>query len=154
MTDKRFVENACMEYGEMVYRLALARTGNPSDAEDIFQEVFLRLFRHGEKVQGYLKPWLLRCTVNRCKSLAMSPWRKRRAELTEVPELPEEESEVWQAVQALPPKYRIPVHLHYGEGLAVKEIAAALGCAEGTVRSRLSRARKMLSGIMKGENDA
>ena len=66
-------------WGDMVYRLALARTASVPDAEDIFQEVFLRYFRHEERFHSdeYRKAWLLRCTLNRCKSLLSSPWRRR-----------------------------------------------------------------------------
>ena len=58
-------------WGDMVYRLALARTASVPDAEDVFQEVFLRYFRHEDKFHNdeYRKAWLIRCTLNRCKSL-------------------------------------------------------------------------------------
>lgn len=153
MKDKNFLEEACEKYGDMVYRIALARTGSAADAEDIFQEVFLRLFKNEEKAADHLKPWLIKCTVNRCRSLALSPWRKRRADFFEMPEFESEEGDAWHAVQSLPVKYRMTVHLHYGEGFSVKEIAEAMGCAEGTVKSRLSRGRKMLAELLKGDND-
>lgn len=117
-------------WGDMVYRLALARTANVPDAEDVFQEVFLRYFRHEDRFQTdeHRKAWLLRCTVNRCKSLMSSPWRKRTVPLETAAEVGVEDDyrEVYSAVLALPEKYRAVIHLHYFEGLSVAEIAAAL----------------------------
>ena len=129
--------------GDMVYRLALARTANVSDAEDVFQEVFLRYFRHEDKFQTdeHRKAWLLRCTVNRCKSVTASPWRKRIVPLETAAEIGVEDDyrEVYSAVLSLPAKYRAVIHLHYFEGLSVAEIAAALESTEGTVKSQLPK---------------
>ena len=63
------VEEALRTYGDMVYRLALVQMKNRSEVEDVFQEVFLRLVRYRERIEGeqHLKPWLLRVTVNCCK---------------------------------------------------------------------------------------
>lgn len=140
-------------WGDMVYRLALARTASVPDAEDVFQEVFLRYFRHEDKFHSdeYRKAWLLRCTVNRCKSILSSPWRKRTVPLETAAEVGVEDDyrEVYSAVLALPEKYRTVIHLHYFEGLSVAEIAAALQSTEGTVKSQLSRGRALLRDMLK-----
>ena len=139
---------AVHRWGDMVYRLALARTANVSDAEDVFQEVFLRYFRHEEKFQSdeHRKAWLIRCTVNRAKSLAVSPWKQRTVPLETAAEVGVEDDyrEVYAAVLSLPGKYRTVIHLHYFEGLSVMEIARMLQVAEGTVKSQLSRGRALL----------
>ncbi len=139
-------------WGDMVYRLALARTASVPDAEDVFQEVFLRYFRHEDKfhTDEYRRAWLLRCTVNRCKSLLSSPWRHRTVPLETAAEVGVEDDyrEVYAAVLALPAKYRSVIHLHYFEGLSVAEIAAALRSAEGTVKSQLSRGRALLRDML------
>ena len=136
------------QWGDMVYRLALARTANVSDAEDVFQEVFLRYFRHEDKFQSdeHRKAWLIRCTVNRAKSLTASPWKKRTVPLETAEEVGVEDDyrEVYSAVLSLPGKYRSVIHLHYFEGLSVQEIARMLQVAEGTVKSQLSRGRTLL----------
>ncbi|MCI8762532.1 MAG: hypothetical protein HFF28_06825, partial [Oscillospiraceae bacterium] len=93
-------------WGDMVYRLALARTASVPDAEDIFQEVFLRYFRHEERFHSdeHRKAWLLRCTLNRCKSLLSSPWRRRIVPLETAEEVGVEDDyrEVYSAVLSLP----------------------------------------------------
>ena len=139
-------------WGDMVYRLALARTANVPDAEDVFQEVFLRYFRHEEKFHNdeYRKAWLIRCTVNRAKSLTASPWRKRIVPLETAEEVGVEDDylEVYSAVLSLPGKYRAVIHLHYFEGLSVAEIAQMLRVPEGTVKSQLSRGRALLRDML------
>lgn len=139
-------------WGDMVYRLALARTANVPDAEDVFQEVFLRFFRHEDRFANdeHRKAWLIRCTVNRCKSLLASPWRKRTVPLETAEEVGVEDDyrEVYSAVLALPGKYRAVIHLHYFEGLSVAEMAQTLNVPEGTVKSQLSRGRALLREIL------
>lgn len=139
-------------YGDMVYRLALARTASVPDAEDVFQEVFLRYFRHEEKFHSdeYRKAWLIRCTVNRCKSLTASPWRRRVVPLETAEEVGVEDDyrEVYSAVLSLPAKYRAVIHLHYFEGLSVAEMAQTLQLPEGTVKSQLSRGRALLRDML------
>ena len=140
-------------WGDMVYRLALARTASVPDAEDVFQEVFLRYFRHEEKFQSdeHRKAWLIRCTVNRAKSLLVSPWKQRTVPLETAAEVGVEDDyrEVYAAVLSLPGKYRTVIHLHYFEGLSVLEIAQMLQVAEGTVKSQLSRGRALLRDMLK-----
>ena len=140
-------------WGDMVYRLALARTASVPDAEDVFQEVFLRYFRHEEKFQSdeHRKAWLIRCTVNRAKSLLASPWKKRTVPLETAAEVEVEDDyrEVYSAVLSLPGKYRAVIHLHYFEGLSVAEMAEMLHIAEGTVKSQLSRGRALLREMLK-----
>ena len=140
-------------WGDMVYRLALARTASVPDAEDVFQEVFLRYFRHEERFHNdeYRKAWLIRCTVHRCKSLLASPWRRRIVPLETAEEVGVEDDyrEVYSAVLTLPRKYRAVIHLHYFEGLSVAEMAQTLDMPEGTIKSQLSRGRALLRDMLK-----
>lgn len=140
-------------WGDMVWRLALARTASVPDAEDVFQEVFLRYFRHEDRFQSdeHRKAWLIRCTVNRAKSVFASPWRRRTVPLETAEEVGVEDDyrEVYSAVLALPGKYRAVIHLHYFEGLSVAEMATALDVPEGTVKSQLSRGRALLRDMLK-----
>ena len=144
---------AVNRWGDMVYRLALARTASIPDAEDVFQEVFLRFFRHEDELDTdeHRNAWLIRCTVNRCKSLLASPWRRRTVPLETAAEVGVEDDyrEVYSAVLSLPAKYRAAIHLHYFEGLSVAEMAQALGVPEGTVKSQLSRGRALLRDLLK-----
>ncbi len=140
------------QYGDMVWRLSLARTASVHDAEDVFQEVFLRYLRHQDHLNGaeHIRAWLIRCTVNCSKSLLTAPWRRRTVALEEALAAPmdEEARAVYAAVLSLPQIYRTAIHLYYYEGLSVAEIAQATGCREGTVKSRLSRGRALLKGVL------
>ena len=146
---------AVERWGDMVWRLALARTANVPDAEDVFQEVFLRFFRHEDELKSdeHRKAWLIRCTVNRANSLFSSPWRKRTLplEVAEQVGVEDEYREVYSAVLSLPARYRAVIHLHYFEGLSVAEIAGALKEPEGTVKAQLSRGRAFLRDLLKEE---
>ena len=144
------------QYAPAVYRLAYARTGSRADAEDVMQEVFLRLIQAKPAFSGqaHAKAWLLRVASNCANDLFRLPWRKREEPLEEEMALSEspEEGSVTEAVLSLPARYRIPVHLFYYEGYSVAEIARIVGKSEGTVKSRLFRARQLLRDKLKGED--
>ena len=145
------------QYGPAVYRLAFARTGSRADAEDVMQEVFVRLLKAKPDFtdQEHAKAWLLRVAANCANDLFRAPWRRREEPLSETLSAPEEPEPggVVEAVLALPPKYRTAVHLYYYEDLSVAEIAAILGKSEGAVKSRLFRARALLREWMKEDED-
>ena len=145
------------QYAPAVYRLAYARTGSRADAEDVMQEVFLRMVKTRPVFdsEAHAKAWLLRVASNCASDLFRLPWRRREEPLEEdltAPESPREGS-VTEAVLALPARYRIPVHLYYYEGYSVAEIAKIIGKSEGTVKSRLSRARDLLRKLLKEEEE-
>lgn len=151
------VEGAVDRYADMVYRLALSQMKNQPDADDLFQEVFVRLVRHIGKLQSWehVKAWLIRVTVNCAKKHFALYWNKNVDYIDDVETLrgqedcqPEEEPPVREAVGKLPPKYRVAVHLFYFEELSVAEIAKCTGQREGTVKSQLHRAREMLRGLL------
>lgn len=141
------------QFAPAIYRLAYARTGSRADAEDVMQEVFLRLVRHRPVFdsEAHARAWLLKVASNCAADLFRLPWRKREEPLEEDVSAPEEpgEGSVTQAVLSLPAKYRIPIHLYYYEGYSVAEIADITGKREGTVKSHLSRARALLRDKLK-----
>ena len=143
-------------YGDMVYRLALAQTQSSHDADDVFQEVFLRYLRAAPvfREEEHRKAWLLRVTVNCCKKLHGSFWRRHTVALSEaLPAQNPEEGELLGLLEGLPQKYRAVLHLYYYEGYATEEIAAILGRSPGTVRSQLSRGRALLRDAWKGAEE-
>lgn len=154
-----FLSDAMARHGDAVYRLALCRLDSRADAEDVFQEVFLRLLRDGTDFRDaeHLKAWLLRVTVNCCNDLRRSAWFRRTAPLEAAPEtaapMLDGHDELWQAVRALPDDLRTAVWLHYVEGYGTDEIAAMVGCRPATVRTRLHRARKQLKHELEGLDD-
>ena len=152
--DDTELKNIVERFAPSVYRLAYARTGNRTDAEDVMQETFLRLVRAAPEFREveHCRAWLLRVTVNCANSLFRSPWRRRTVPLDEA--LVQEETgtrgEVLDAVLALPKQYRMAVHLFYYEGLSCKEAAAVLGKSEQAVKNLLHRARNLLREELKG----
>ncbi len=140
-------------YGDMVYRLALAQTHSSHDADDVFQEVFLRYLRAAPvfREEEHRKAWLLRVTVNCCKKLHRSFWRRHTVALSEaIPAQTQEEGELLSLLEGLPAKYRAVLHLYYYEGYDTAEIGAILGRSPGTVRSQLARGRALLREAWKG----
>ncbi len=141
-------------FGDMVYRLAYARTGQRCDADDIFQEVFLRYVSSARQFESdeHLKAWLLRVTVSRCNKHHSSTWNQRTEALDERMAAPDAaDGSVLSAVQALPDKYRAAVHLFYYEGYSTREIAQLTDTRESTVRTQLTRARELLRTALKGD---
>lgn len=135
-------------FAPAVYRLAYAHGGNAADAEDVMQDVFLRLLTKAPAFRDddHARAWLLRVTANRARDLLRAARRRdvplEAAEEARAPEEPP--GETLEAVLALPPKLRGAVHLFYYEELTVEETAKALGVTPGAVKTRLSRARELL----------
>lgn len=152
------LEQVIRTYADMVYRLALAQLRSTADAEDVFQDVFLR---YAEKApvfrdEEHRKAWLLRVTVNRCRSHFRSGWFRRTlpmdaASAASTPA--HEPSSLSEALTRLPTRYRTVIHLHYYENCSTQAIAAVTGQSASTVRSQLTRARAMLRELLKGEMD-
>lgn len=151
----RQAEEALEAYGALVLRTAFGMLKNMADAEDVAQEVFLSLLRAAPQFESaeHQKAWLLRSTINRCRSVFRSAWHQRTVPLDENLSAPftPEESAVLEAVGALPLKYRQVIYLHYIEGYKSAEIAQLLGVRQNTVLSQLSRARALLKTALKGE---
>lgn len=147
-------KSAVERYGAMVYRLAYAQLRSRQDADDVFQEVFLRYHRAAPPCESetHRKAWLLRVTANCAKSLAASPWKRRSVPLEDVYAYDQpEESGLDDALSRLPPKYRAVIHLYYYEGYGTEETARILGRKPSTVRAQLTRARHILARLLKEE---
>ena len=145
-------ESAVERYGTMVYRLAYAQLRSRQDADDVFQEVFLRYHRAASPFESeeHRKAWLLRVTANCAKSLAASPWLKRHVALEDIYTYDQpEESGLDAALAQLPSKYRAVIHLYYYEGYNTEETARILGLKPSTVRAQLTRARQTMARLLK-----
>jgi RNA polymerase sigma-70 factor (ECF subfamily) len=148
-----------------IFRLALSILDDPAEADEATQETFLAALRSLGSYRGAasLRTWLFAITINVCRSRLRRgrAWQRvkelflggavsvsGRDEQAAHPEAlavqREAEDAVWQAVQALGEKHRLPVILRYYHDLRVAEIAGVLGISEGTVHSRLSTARDRL----------
>ena len=161
------------DHQRMVYQLALHLLGDPQEALDLSQEVFLRVFRTLAHFRGQstLKTWIYRIVVNQASN-RMRWWRRRRQSMQvrleehaavhgELPELRlhalpervfqqrETAGRVWDALDRLPLDQRAAIVLREIEGLSYEEIAESLGVAVGTVKSRLARARGTLRSALR-----
>lgn len=134
------------QYGDDVFRLALSYLGSRADAEDVCQNVFLKLAAGGVTLlPGKEKAWLLTCAANACKNHLKSFWRRSVGELDEsIPFRTQEDRGLYEAVMTLPANYRGVIHLYYFEGYSQGEIAEILHISRTAVQTRMSRARAML----------
>ena len=139
------------KYSGSVYRLAFSYLKNSADAEDIVQEVFMKLFSADMDFpdERSEKAWIMTVTANKCRDMLRSLAYKcfhhsvalEDADL--IYETPQE-SAVYHAVMGLPPKYRIVIHLYYYEGYSTAETAKIIGISETAVQTRLYRGRNLL----------
>ena len=154
MEDHAGIAQLVEMYASMIYRIAYTRMQNVADAEDITQEGLLKYLKAGKtfRDEEHRKMWLIRVTVNTIKSSLTSAWRRHTVALDDVTEPSYETSELpvlKEKVEKLPERYRLPMFLYYYEDLSVKEIAHVTKSTEGTVKSLLSRGRKMLRDELK-----
>ncbi len=155
-TDETVV-HALKTYGNTILRLAYSYLHNLSDAEDILQDTLLSLIKNEPVFSSpeHEKAWLMRVAINLCKNKLKSSWFNT----IEIPEnlqaegVTFEESEVLDAINNLPLKYREVIYLFYCECYSTLEISSLLEKNESTVRSLLHRSRKILKKALKGAYD-
>lgn len=152
MSEAEF-DAALAQYGDTVYRLAFAYTRNRADADDVFQEVFLRYFRRAPafETEEHRKAWLLRVTINRAKSCLSKMLHEPQETADAAPFSAPESLELHEALLRLAPKYRTVIHLFYYEGYTAEEIGALLHRKPATVRTQLTRARSRLADLLRDE---
>lgn len=157
MRSEQEVNRAVEKYADTVFRICILHLKNKNDAEDIFQEVFLKFALNDKEFENanHEKAWIIRVTINACKDLIKSFFRNRTISIDELISVADEEKEdlsyVLEAVLKLPVKYRDAIYLHYYEGYSALEIGEILGKNENTVYSILSRGRSMLKESLEGD---
>lgn len=157
MRSEEAVREAIDRYADMVKRICFIHLKNEADTEDIFQTVFLKyaMSEVDFASREHEKAWLIRVTLNACKDLLKSFFRKRTVPLDAYVEqngiVDAAHSEVLEAVLSLPEKYRRVIYLHYYEGYTAPEIAEILGIKENTVYTQLTRGRVLLRDVLGGE---
>ncbi len=142
------------KHKDTVFRISLSYLGNTYDAEDVVQEVFMKLYittKHFA-TDDHVRYWLIRVTINTCKNLLRSSWKTKNVAFDQVT-VPvavferSEQEDLYQAVMELPEKYRTVLYLYYYEELSTKEIARLLKITVTSVTTRLSRARDQLKEV-------
>lgn len=161
-------ENVIRAYSDMVYRIAFARAGTKEDADDIYQEVFLRYIRKAPEFRDgeHAKAWFIRVAVNCSRKFLGGAAKKREVSgewmtetetnLTGIGEngsirmleecifADESKKELYRELQKLSPDARLLLHLYYFEEMKTAEIAKLVHRKESTVRGQLARAREKL----------
>jgi len=144
-------EKAVNQNADMIYRIAVTITGNRADAEDVFQETFLRLVKHQNKIQSeeHLKAWLIRVAGNCARTLAANSWNRKTQGITGEIEEKEQTNDPFSnslvtELGQLPAKYSLTLYLYYYEGYSVKEISSLLKKNENSVKTLLRRGRVLL----------
>lgn len=141
----------------MVVRIAYQNLQNKADAEDVMQEVFLKLLRSPAPFESeeHLKAWLIRVTINQCRDLQKSAWRRKTVALSQAEDyaFDEEDRTLLQSLRSLSSPFRNVLYLYYYEGYTLSEIAKLTEENINTVNSRLQRARKKLKLTLEGETN-
>lgn len=157
---KDYISDLLDKYGDMVLRIAYTYLKNRADAEDIVQDVFLRIIdkKPSFNDETHEKSWLIRATINMCKNKVNMFWNKNKCSIDDVQEFAvsdkyNTDTSVFQAVMALGEKYRVVVYMYYYEGYSTPEIAKVIGKSETTIRSLLHRARNKLKDMLKEDYD-
>lgn len=150
-------ERILNEYGNAVLRLAYSYLHNTPDAEEVLQDTLVQFLRTAPilNTKEHEKAWLLHVAANLSKNRIKYNTIRQTDELMDdlVAENRDDLSFVWEAVKAMPDKYREVVHLFYHEGYQTAQIAQILGMKETTVRSNLSRGREKLKNVLKEAYD-
>lgn len=150
MRSETEINRAVDEYSDMVRRLCMLHLKNYADTEDIFQTVFLKyaLSSVEFKSKEHEKAWMIRVTINACKDLLKSFFRKHTVSIDQLigqpAPVPQDHREVLEAVLSLPKKYKDVVYLHFYEGYTAPQISEILGKNVNTVYTLLTRAKKIL----------
>ena len=144
------------KYSNMVYRLAYFYTNSKYDADDIYQDVFLKYLQNKKQFENeeHKKAWLIKVTINRCKKMWLSSWKRKINSLNddEIKFEMKEDIGLYNEIMKLSQKYRTVIHLFYYEQYSIKDISEILKQKESTIRTWLTRARKILKNQIKEED--
>ena len=138
------------KYSNMVYRLAYFYTNSKYNADDIYQDVFLRYLQNKKQFENeeHKKAWLIKV-----KKLWISSWKRKIMPLNEEIKFEmEEDIGLYNEIKKLPQKYRAVIHLFYYEQYSIKDISGILEQKESTIRTWLTRARRLLKNQIKEED--
>lgn len=159
MRSEQEVNNAIEQYSDMILRLCMVYLKNSTDAEDVFQAVFLKYAMHMKPFASgeHEKAWLIRVTINACKDLLKSFFRSRTVSIEALgayaPEVTQEQYLVMEAVWSLPKQYRDVIYLHFYEGYTAPEIAGILKRNPNTVYTHLHKGKELLRETLGGVLD-
>ncbi|GAA4654171.1 sigma-70 family RNA polymerase sigma factor [Anaerocolumna aminovalerica] len=159
------IETLIRQYGNDVLRTAFMYVKDSHLAEDIFQDVFIKVNKNLSTFQGNssIKTWIIRITINTCKDYLKSAWNQKVVPMTEYEENTIHTDDDYKAVEQqdqnqliretvmnLPDKYKDIIVCVYYQDMTISDAASILKIAEGTAKSRLSRAKEKLKTCLEG----
>lgn len=149
-------EQLVEKYADTVTRICYMNLENRADAEDAWQNVFLKLYGSSamwEKPAEELKKWLVTVTLNECRDIKRKLFHRNHYDIDSLQVSVEQDFDfgLIEKIRSLPVKYAQPIMLFYFEGYSVKEISVILSTKENTVKSRLKRGRELLKGVLNDE---
>ncbi len=153
------IETIIETYQQNLYAVALNICKNPQDSEDVVQDTLLAYFSHKKDFasEAHIRAWLLRVAINKAKNKTMAFFRRNTVPFEDYVETLQfatpESSALFDAVMALPEKYRVVIHLYYYEDYAAEEIAQILKLSASNVKVRLHRGRSMLKQMEVWQDD-
>lgn len=143
-----YVDYLLTEYSDTVYRICYMYLHHKMDAEDAFQEIFIKLMTKPKTFENstHERAWIIRVSINTCKDFLRSVWFKRveKRETVEIHFKEAREETLIGVVKSLPKKYMDVIYLYYYEGYSVPEMANLLKKNENTIYAQLHRAKGLL----------
>ena len=153
--EKREFEARILASSIRYYRIAKAMLRNDADCEDAMQEAMLNAWKHLPSLKNheYFDTWLCRILINECKRQIRRSRRKQTDPLLESYPAPQPpEPLLWEALQRLDSRYRLPLTMHHANGNTLEETARILGLPVSTVKWRVHRGKQLLSNLLEKEN--
>lgn len=160
------IDQYVQRHGRRLYGLCLSLCANPFDADDLYQDTWFRAVKNISQYDPSkeFEPWLTKICINTYRNilrrLARSPFldfktnEEKDALLCAIPDTENPDyGALYEAIDRLPEKYRIAVILYYFQNMDIASTAHVMGIPEGTVKSRLSKARKLLREVLDNETD-
>lgn len=142
---------------QRIYLIALSYTKNSDDAEDIMQNVFIKLWKHNKPFEDdeHMDKWLTIVCINESRDFIKNPFRKRNVPIDEAVNISVVDKtgniDLFKAVMSLPTKERTIIHLFYYEDMSITDISDILKIKESAVKTRLFRARQKLKTLLGDE---
>ncbi len=151
-SENRYFSEMYEKYSKSVYSVCLLYLKSKEDAEEAVTETYIRLIKHRPDFENdaHAKSYLIKMSINICKNLLKSGWKKNVVHNEDVllyMTTPQEEG-IIEEVLSLSPKYRVVIYMHYYEGYSAREIADIMNISLSAVLSRLSRGRGKLKEIL------
>ena len=155
-SDNALFENLVNIHSDAVTRICYMNLTDRADAEDAWQNVFLKLWKFPEmwqKSETEIHKWLVTVALNECRDIKRKLFHRSHFNIDEltVEYIEDFDKDVITAVKGLPEKYSSVIYLYYFEGYNIEEISSILSAKENTVKSRLKRGREMLKGVLRNE---